>query len=453
MKIDLTKEVQLEEDDRKKYKKRRWVLSGLALALFLYYAFIILFPSKEFNFFFENPTALSSNNQISENDQPVDLQAMEEMSSSDQGKILPEKNFKFYATLTGRFSEADLKIKLKDDSSPIKSERIEIKKSYQAFFYPEGDPVGFREGSLLKNENEYFIISKNELRKFQSMNILEALGYSPDSFWEVSKEELAYNPQGEPIADQSEYPDGTIFEVEGENYILSEGRLKSFLSQEAFLTRYDSSWKIQKEKNFLEEFDIADEKVGFSNGSLVAAGGTVYIISENKAMPIGSPEIFEAKGYFWEDVLEVKNKDLEMYQKTEIFYLSHPHPNGTIFSSNEGEKWYIVRDNEKHPLLSRQAALSWSKSNPVKVSSDSLKESIFCNLEREKSGYQYSCSADVSLFIDLEGKEYQFNPNFQNEIQIDEINLTFKRSFDWPNLKFAVKDVLQKLILKYAGEK
>ncbi len=451
MKLDFTKEVELNKEGEKKYKRKRWLIFIGALALIFYYAFVILFPSKEFKFDFGDPTALSNNIQISKNDEPVNLEELEEISSQERGKIAPADDFKFFASLNGRFSKVNLEIKIPKDTTSLEGNEIEIKKSYQAFFYPEGEPFGFRNGSLIKNGNEYFIVSQGKLRKFQSVDILEKLNYPINYFWEVSQEDLGYNIPGDVISDNDDYPSDTIFEIDEKKYLLSENKLKPFISQEAFLTWYDPDWTIEANDNIFQSFEKSEERIGFNDGSLIADQGSVFIISGNKAFPIGSPEIFEAKGYLWEDVIEAKNKESEMYQKTDIFYLSHPHPNGTVFSTTDTKKAYIIENGEKHLLPSSKIAYSWFKKNPIKISAESLEESIYCQLEGKKSNPNvYFCSSDIANLVDLEGKEYRFSPGFENEIQAEEINLDFKRSVDWPNFKFAVKDILRKLILKYA---
>jgi len=65
---------------------------------------------------------------------------------------------------------------------------------------------GFKDGTLLKNSDDYYLVSDGKLRKFKDGHMLSVLGFSSDSFQEITTNELDYNEQGDNISDIANYP-------------------------------------------------------------------------------------------------------------------------------------------------------------------------------------------------------------------------------------------------------
>ncbi len=89
-----------------------------------------------------------------------------------------------------------------------------------AFFLPDGNPVGFKDGTLLTSKEKYYIVSNGVLREFENQSLMQEMGYSKNAFTQVKEDDLGYNAHGEMISDPQKYPDNTAFFVDDIYYQL-----------------------------------------------------------------------------------------------------------------------------------------------------------------------------------------------------------------------------------------
>ncbi len=442
MLFDLTPEITLDKENQKKYLYARVILYVSALVFAFFAAFTIIFPTRYFSFSFLNPNS-KSNTIVNPRD--------ETGNSPDRGKIMANNKFIFDATLLGNFSEAKIIFRLNKKSSEIDGEKISIRKSFQAFLYPEGSPFGFRDGALLKNLENYYLVSNGKLRKFKDKNTLSLLGFSTESFQEVSIEDLNYNAQGNNISDTSTYPSNSLFKINNDFYILSDTKLTKFISDKAYLSQYYAEQAIPKTADFLQKYPQDENQIGFADGSLIAYGESAYAVSGNESFPIDSIETFEAMGYRWEDLITVGGDEISFYTKDTLLDLAEVHPDGTIFSSFD--KKYITQDKEKHLLPSEKIASSWSKINSIEVSDESI--SIFSECDFRKKylfSRNYSCIASIDNLQNLLGKDYEFNVIFNSDIKVDSAEIQFKKSYTVANFKRFIANVIKNIKNSYVGQ-
>lgn len=434
--FDLTPQIELEKKDRAIYF---WMKISLYLVAFIFSVFIlasIFFPNRRYFFSFE--TIRSEKNTLP---QPY----LKDNSELSQKEIKKEGIF-FSAIPLGVYSKVKINLKSNENSS-FPSTTVFTKKSYRAFSYPEDKPIGFKNGTLIKNEENYFIISEEKARKFSSLEVLKNLGYFPEQFKDVSKEELGYNLSGEDISFQNSYPNSTLFKIENDFYILENQTLKKIFSRDAFLSQYEENQLISKPIDFLNMFPVSEQPIGFADGTLVSNGISVYIISSGKIFPINNPETFQNKGFLWEDIVPIGEDEMGFYEKTKLFTIYSPHPDGTVFQSQKNSQYYLVKENKKHLLPSEKIAQSWFKKTPVKVS---VSDTLNCHLK--KNGFfrpAYSCEIILSPFENLENSEYQFQIVPENDFPASSLEVIFEKDRNISNFKMSLIDIFNKIILRY----
>ncbi|MFA7319786.1 MAG: hypothetical protein WC022_04295 [Parcubacteria group bacterium] len=429
--FDLTEEIQLEPEDRRLYRKLQVSLYLFAFILALYLSYLIIFPHKYFSFSFLNPA--SSQNNIS-------ITHFTDEAAPQNGKITGGNELYFDTDISGDFSKALITLNLNGASEKPSAASIAVRRSYQAFMYNLGDPIGWRNGSLLKYNGTYYIISDSDLRKFSTANIPVTLGYSEKSFREVSAEELTYNPLGADIAAADSYPNGALFRIADNYYIMNGQRLEKFVSDQAYLSKYDPSAALMKDTSFLNDHPISDDLVGFSDGTLIANGGSVFIVSNGKLLPVDNVQTFAGKGYNWNDVLNVGEDEIAIYQKDKLFNIKSPHPNGTIFKTSEDSKYYIVENGKKHLLPSEGIAASWLKKEPIMVSEKALEIYARCTFKKNLwNTSNYSCEIPLDKFSDLIGFNYEFSLASDTDIRMDSLSVDYKKNVNKKNFKsFAI---------------
>ncbi len=447
MLFDLTPKIILKKKDQKKYLYFRAVLFVSAFIFAVFSVFTIIFPTRYFSFSFLNSNSLA-NTIVNPRDGSGNL--------PDHGKMSKDSDITFDSSLLGVFSDAKIIFRLNKKSSDITGEKITVKKSYRAFLYPENGLFGFKDGTLLKNLENYYIISDGKLRKFKSKSMLLSMGFNADSFEDVSVDDLIYNALGEDITNANVYPNNSIFKSGADYFILTNGKLVKFISEKAYLSQYSVKQAIEKTIDFLQGYPQNENLIGFADGSLIAYGESAYVASGNKAFPINNVITFEAMGYKWNDIIMIGGDEMSFYEKEKLLDISGAHPDGTIFlaSDNTGQnKWYIIKDKKKYSLPTENIASSWSKIEPIKVSAESLISFSECSFgEKWFFSKTYSCKMAIDNLQNLLGKDYEFNVIFNEDIKVDIAELQFKKSYTISNLKRFAASVIKNIKNNYAGQ-
>ena len=251
--LDITKDVVLPNKWQKRYRMMQVIVLFVFCIFILYASYQILFPPRVLNFN-SNPIRINKNTMT----EPKIVSG----SPFERGKVSKGNTMQFYGDAIGQYSDIVLTLKLDQKSESIENDAISVKKSFQSFFYPIGQPMGFKGGSLLTSNGEFYIVSDEKLRKFSSSEIMQKLGFVKNTFQTVSPENLTSNQQGLPISDNN-YPNGSLFKVDNNYYQLIDGKLNMFVSEKAFLTQFDAKMAIEKDKQFLSQFTLMEDFIGF----------------------------------------------------------------------------------------------------------------------------------------------------------------------------------------------
>ena len=447
MKFDLTKEAVLGKESQEKYFKLRLTLHLAFLVLFLGLGYVIIFPSAQFYFSFD-PSDNSIKNTLSV---PRDSDG-----SPLENGLIPDNSPSFFdAALFGNYSRANITLSLDNDSELLDGSSLTVRKSYQAFLYPESEPIGFRDGTLLENDGRYYIISNGSLRQFASQSVWEGMGFRKEGFWSVSQKDLRYNPEDPSlITSFQSYPDDSLFHIGETYYILRDKKLRPYISEKAFLSSYRPEQAIEKDENFLSNFDVSENQEGFSDGTLISYGVSAYIVSEGKILPINNVNTFVSMGYSWDDIIAVGGDEFSLYPKDKLFTISSVHPSGTIFDVAENSDWRMVQDRRSVPLPTEIIARSWIvKKTPILITEESLKTSVSCRLEQSSfSQKRYGCEIILESLKNISGKDYEFKLEGGENVMLDSVQVVFKKNPTWENFKLAGKSFLGRISSNYVSE-
>ena len=443
--LDFTKEIKLERQWKKIYLIAKFFVYLIFIISLIYLTLRVLFPKADFGFFFRAAGALKNT---------IISPRLEDGGAAAQGKLGKKEKMIFDSAVIGNFSNLKIEIILESGSNPVVNGIISAKKSYQAFFYPLGDPMGFKEGELLKTPDNYYIISGGKRRKFDSPQIAKYLGYNPSSFSDTNEMELQFNGEGKNISDDKNYPEGSLFRVDDDYYQLKNEKLYKFVSARAYLTNYEINQAIQKNPDFLEKYPVADEFLGFADGTLVSYADSAYIISGNKKIPIDSEFTFNSMGYSWDDVIPASGEEIGIYEKTKIFTIFQPQPDGTIFLARNTEDYYYIKGGRKRLIPSVSILKSYLKKSPIIAEKEGLVTKNLCHLEKRFGiSKKYFCNMSLEGISLFTGNDYQLTFSNDSDIQIKEISVSFERKLNWPNLKGALSEIKKRLIQKYYGER
>lgn len=320
--LDFTREISLDQKNQKIYRMLQAALYLAAVLAALYLSYLIIFPHKTFSFSFADPASRNNN---------IDIPRLSTGGKMSGETVPAGNNLLFNTDIANDYSVANVTLRSATSSVKIPSNlQVSVRRSYQAFMYPLGDPIGFRTGTLIKSNGNYYMISDSKLRRFSDQSVVRALGYDMDAFSEVPASDLKYDAAGPDISTSKNYPDDTLFRIADNYYILKNQTLQKFVSDQAYLSRYAANVAITKDASFLNAYPAAAGLGGFADGSLISNADSVFIVSKGQVWPIDNPETFVDKGYSWNDVMRAGEDELAIYQKAKLFNITTAHPDGTI---------------------------------------------------------------------------------------------------------------------------
>lgn len=377
--FDFTKQIPIDQASYSKYRRLQVFLYFAAFLSVVYFAYLVLFPSAYFAYDFSSPNSLK-NTVINPRNLKGDY--LEHGATNSAGKLI------FDTALVGNYGKAQVEFTMDKQSESPENLEVQARKSFQSFFYPEGQPVELKKADLFKINDDY--------------------------------------------------------------YMLADGKLRKFISKNAYLSQYDEGAASPKDTSFLKQYPLDENMVGYADGSLISYGISAYIVSSGKILPVNNTVTFSAMGYNWKDVKPASADEISFYEKDKLFTISSPHPNGTILTTSDTKKSYLVENGTKRPIASPEILKSWQKTSPVAVSEKSLGISEKCGLNKETLSFRtYSCDIPLSKLSGLIGKDYEFQLNSDEGIKIDTIRVTFKKQVSWDNFKATIRDLLNKIMANY----
>ena len=438
--FDLTKEIKLTPELHKKYTAARVTIHVLFMLLMLFVAYRILFPIIPLDFDMNTPNS-TKNTLVSARDSQTGI-------FPAKGIISANNSLLFNANPLGEFSNAAITITTSKKTLNIENTPIKIQKSYQAFFYPTGEQVGFSNGALLSTSADasYYIVSNGLLRKFANPNVIMQLGYPKSAFMEVSPESLKLNKPGEQITDTASYPDGTLFAIDGNYYQLQNQQLSQFVSINAFLSQFDAASAIVKDQNFLAKYQVAEKFLGFIDGTLASNADSVFILSEGKSYPVVNAIVFQVMGYNWNDIVPISSDELGAYQKQKQFNDDAPHPNGTIFIDQKNNQHFIIKDGKKLPINNPDVLKTYADRKAIIANSTDSAKELTCSLKKDfLSSNNFSCEIPLTTFNELIGNDYQLSAKFPIDTNLSALNVTFSTPLTTNSLMNSLSVIKNKL--------
>lgn len=433
--LNFTKEIELGKTDAKIYKSIRIFIYILAVFILAIIIYRILFPVQILNYSFTMPATNKGNvlNPRDNNDLII-----------QDGNTNPSEQFIFDASPLGTFSKVSIKLNTDKKSSSLEGSEIEFKKSFRSALYPEGSPIGLKDGSLVTLDEKYFIVSDKKLREFENEMLLTSLGFKKESFNKITSADFSHNEIGEKIINKENYPNSSFFKINDRYYKLENQSLFEFSSEKAFLSGYDKNQAIEKNKDFIKKYPISEKLLGYCDGSIISYGESAFIVSRGKIWWIGAPEIFIGQGFDWNDVIKAGSDEISLYEREKIFTLLTPHPDGTIFLTNDTKKYYIIEDGKRHLLPTENIAKTYLKKKPILISSKSLEIAGKCILKKSRKN-SYGCKMILEDSNKFPGQYYEFKLITNNDTKIDNLNVSYKRETTKNNLKISISGMIQKM--------
>ncbi len=368
----------------KRYHTFRAIMYLGILAITIFFGLQVIFPTLEQQFDFRSPE--SSKNTINNPRSP-------ENAPRINGKIEQSGTLIADTPAVGDFSQTRTTAILEKNSFFPETIDLTLRRSYQSFFYPTGQP----------------------LAEFPEENIL--LG------------------------------------EDGLYYALRNGTRFPFVSAQAYLSRFPKERAVQRDNSLsFENMPVSDEWLGFRVGSLLGnATGVFVVTSETEVRPVGSAEIFLALGYNFDDVITVNEEELGIYKRGKILLLGDVHPDGTLLLDQDTDTYFLIDQGTKRPLVPGEYQNFLTQHiRPILVSTKASEQTATCTLVPNIFGTKLSCTTLLSSFTPGFGNDFRIElKNGDTAIELDSLSVAFETAKNTQNILTLLSQIKQRLVSRF----
>lgn len=211
---------------------------------------------------------------------------------------------------------------------------------------PNGTNLTFRDGSLLSNGGTVYIISDGLKRPFASPEAFLRLGLKWDNVKPVSADELNIHPLGEVVTTTSNYPDGVVIKTGGgKMYLVDDDKRRYIPSPLIFESQFKWNETVNLSLQVAPTYNPSPKgDVFYRDGFLISGDEKVWVMENNKKVPIYSPEVFESLGLSWNMVRKATAFEMSIIPtnnrgtigKNMKFY-----PDGTLVKTDDSPQIYL----------------------------------------------------------------------------------------------------------------
>ena len=259
-------------------------------------------------------------------------------------------------------------------------------------------------------------------------------------------------PSGEPVSD---FPNETIMRAGDTYYLLRDDTLFPFVSEQAYLSRFpkERAFIVTDTTPFFVRFSVSDTWFGFRVGTLLSnANGVFVVVSETEVRPIGSADIFLSLGYNFADVIPVNEEELGVYQQGRILLLGAPHPDGTVLHDPTTDDYFLIQKGTKKPLLPgiyRDFLLETI--HPIIVSSQASTETVRCILTPTIFHSAFSCTTPITTLIPGFGNDFELRMDSASAIDLNTLSVSFETAKNRQNILTLLSQMKQRLLARFGA--
>lgn len=183
--------------------------------------------------------------------------------------------------------------------------------------YDDGPAIKYLNFSLLKNSgSEIYLISDDKKRKIQNQTVFNKIGFMEDEVIAASDADLASYETGPEITEFTLYPTGALLKNNKtqETYYVLNGKKRLVTNKEILNANFLGLTASSTSPEELDRYRTGSPMT-LPDGNLVKIKNvnTVYVISNNKRLPIFNADIFLSMNYKWSNVITVSPETLEVH--------------------------------------------------------------------------------------------------------------------------------------------
>ncbi len=185
--------------------------------------------------------------------------------------------------------------------------------------YETGAPIKFPQYSLVRSpRGTIFLLVDDKKRGFTTSESFRKMGFNPAEVISASWEDVNAYADGTPLTASSTYPTGALLQDKktGGVYYVYDGAKAPLLDKIFLSTKFKNKKIIKVDPKELAQYESVDP-VKFGDGELLksSVSASVFVIANDKKLPITSGKVFEELGYKWENIYTVPPQVLYLYDE------------------------------------------------------------------------------------------------------------------------------------------
>jgi hypothetical protein len=232
-----------------------------------------------------------------------------------------------------------------------------------------------------------------------------------------------------------DYPNGTLLQASGEEgvYLMQNGYLRPITSASALASRFDKKLIVPVSKSVLERFALG-KPISLPNYTLVKdEDGHIYLLVDDALRHIDSMEAFRGIGFSEDEIVDIKNDELQNFDEGEPITLKTVDPQGKLLQLKTNGAVFYVKDGERHAILDKSILLARfpnARLTPV--------EPVVVEQYRESSpvllpdGYLVRSAENPAVFVIADG--------LKRPILSEAVFTSF--GYEWSNVKIVPQEIL-----------
>lgn len=273
--------------------------------------------------------------------------------------------------------------------------------------YPDGEVVKFKNGTLVKDKNSAYVIENDLIRPIASAAVFDLLGYKWSNVLSASDYEVGLHVKGTTVSQTDVHPDGTLISAGGPVYVLEGGKKRYIPSPGIFNARFKGKDMVTVSQKELDSYTLGDHVV-FPDGYLISDDNSVYLIQGGARRPIGHWVVFESYGFRWSMVKKATPFELGFHGVGEMLSTPKIYYSGSLVRSMSAPEVYILENGvARHitsPNVFRSYGFEW---NNVLILNQGVIDSY---AKGEKMGFKEGTliSGNGAVYIIENGKRRPF---------------------------------------------
>lgn len=149
------------------------------------------------------------------------------------------------------------------------------------------------------------------------------------------------------------YPNGTVLKVDNDYYLIQNGIKRKFASVSVLSSRFDPSKAITVGSSDLSAYEEG-APIKFHNYSIIMSpDGKLYLLVDDKKRLFSTNDTFKKLGFSIEEIQNASWQDINSYQNGKEITIASAYPTGALLQNKKTGGVYFVIEETKAPVIDK----------------------------------------------------------------------------------------------------